>query len=300
MSLPLNGFHQVRETEPLSYNSDQAKRPDGPAEDWPDWNDPEEAENRDRQPVQIHIQASEREDPVSRGLSLSKPGMEEEPWDDFEDPEPTSDLSPTAPTSDLSPTAALSEPVVLTPPRESSATPLKHAPEALRLGSSKPLKLTSTLKQSTQSITTSLWDDNWAQKDKEKPLNPKSKPTAPLKNSGIGSLGEEFTIKVKKKIEQDPELDLFADMVPDIKLPSSANLPLDETLDSISGLSTASSENTQSAQIEPSMDTETLTAKFAAANLTEVSAARGFFLPLYVISCETAFDFLPLTKVACS
>ncbi|XP_074524314.1 protein-associating with the carboxyl-terminal domain of ezrin [Halichoeres trimaculatus] len=272
MSLPLNGFHQVRETEPLSYNPEQAKRLEHPAEDWPDWSDPEEAENRDGQPVQIHIQASEREDPVGRGLSLSKPSMEEEPWDDFEDPEPTSDLSPTAPTSDLSPTAALPEPVILTPPRESSAATLKHTPEALRLGSSKPLKLTSTLRQSTQSITTSSWDDNWAQIDKETPLNPKSKPTVPPKNGGIGSLGEEFTIKVKKKIEQDPELDLFADMVPDIKLPSSAMLPLDETLDSVSGLSTAASENTQSLQIDPSINTETLTAKFAAANLTETEA----------------------------
>lgn len=272
ISLPLNGFHQVRETEPLSYNPEQAKRLDRPAEDWPDWSDPEEAENRDGHPVRIHIQAAEREDPVSRGLPLSKPSMEEEPWDDFEDPEPTLDLSPTAPPPDLSPTAALSEPVILTPPRESSATPLKHAPEALRLGSSKPLKLTSTLRQSTQSTTTSSWDDDWAQKDKEKSLNPMSKPTVTSRNGGIGSLGEEFTIKVKKKIEQDPELDLFADMVPDIKLPSSATLPLDETLVSVSGLSTASSENTPSLQIDPSIDTETLTAKFAAANLTETEA----------------------------
>ncbi|XP_034561024.1 protein-associating with the carboxyl-terminal domain of ezrin [Notolabrus celidotus] len=267
MSLPLNGFHQVRETEPPSYDPEQAKRLERPAEDWPDWSDPEEGENRNGQPVQIHIQASDREDPVSRGLSLSNTNMAEEPWDDFEDPEPTSDLSPTAP---------LSEPVILTPPRESSATPVKHAPEALRLGSSKALKLTSTMRQSTQSMTTSSWDENWAQEDRDshKPLNPKSKPAAPPKNGGTEGLGEEFTIKVKKKVEQDPELDLFADMVPDIKLPSSAMLPLHETLDNASGagLSTASSENTQSLQIDPSIDTVTLTAKFAAANQAETEA----------------------------
>uniref|UniRef100_UPI0037E7EB45 protein-associating with the carboxyl-terminal domain of ezrin n=1 Tax=Semicossyphus pulcher TaxID=241346 RepID=UPI0037E7EB45 len=267
MSLPLNGFHQDSDMEPLSYSPEQADRPERPAEDWPDWSDPEESENRDRQSVQIHIQTSEREDPVSSRLPLSHPNVEEEPWDDFEDTEPTSDLSPTAP---------LSDPVILTPPRESTATPVQQAPEALRLGSSKPLKLTSALRQSTQSKTTSSWDDGWAQEetDSHKTLNPKSKPTVPPKNGGTGGLGEEFTIKVKKKVEQDPELDLFADMVPDIKLSSPALLPLDETPGSASGagLSTASSENITSLQVDSSIDTVTLTAKFAAANLTETEA----------------------------
>lgn len=266
MSLPLNGFHQDSEMEPLSYSPEQTDTLEGPVEDWPDWSDPEESEKRDGQSVRIHIQASKREDPVSNSLPLSHQNMEEEPWDDFEDTEPTSDLSPTAP---------LSDPVILTPPRGGTTTPVKHAPEALRLGSSKPLKLTSTVRQSTQSKTTSSWDDGWAQeeRDSEKlhnPLNPKTKPTVPQKNGGIG-LGEEFTIKVKKKVEQDPELDLFADMVPDIKLSSPALLPLDDSSVSDAGQSTASSENTTFLQVDPSIDTVTLTAKFAAADLTEVS-----------------------------
>lgn len=264
MSLPLNGFHQERVVEPLSYSPEQTDRPEGPVEDWPDWNDPEENESRGGQSVQIHIQASEREDPVRSRVPLSHPQIEEEPWDDFEDTEPTSDLSPTAP---------LTDPVILTPPRGGITTPVQYVPEALRLGSSKPLKLTSTLRQSTESKTTSSWDDGWAQeeRDSHSPLNPKPKPKVPQKNGGTEGLGEEFTIKVKKKVELDPELDLFADMVPDIKLSSPALLPLEESSVSDAGLSAASSENTESLQVDSSIDTATLTAKFAAANLTEVS-----------------------------
>ncbi|KAM7410029.1 hypothetical protein PAMA_001478 [Pampus argenteus] len=261
MSLPLNGFGQHSEMELVSYSPKQADRLKDPVEDWPDWSNPEEGENQDGQPVQIHIQASERVDPVSSGLPLSQQNMEEEPWDDFEDTEPTSDLSPTAP---------LSDPVILTPPRGSSTTTAK--PQALRLGSSKPLKLSSSLQQSTRSKTTSSWDDIWAQEemDSEKSQNPtKPKSTVPQKNGGMGGLGEEFTIRVRKKLEQDPELDLFADMVPDIKLSSPALLPLEESSVSDAGLSAASSENTASLQVDSSIDTFTLTAKFAAASLTE-------------------------------
>lgn len=254
MSLPLNGFRQEREVEPLSYSPEQADRLEGTVEDWPDWSDPEESEKRDGQSVQIHIQASKTVDPVGGRLPVAHQNTEEEPWDDFEDTEPTSDLSPTAPLPDS---------VILTPPR--GDTSAKHAPEAQRLGSSKPLKLTSTLQQSTQSK--SSWDSGWAQEETESqksrnPSNSNPKPAVPQKNGGIGDLGEEFTIKVKKKVEQDPELDLFADMVPDIKLSSPALLPLEEN-------SVSSSDNTTSLQVDSSIDTLTLTAKFAAANLNE-------------------------------
>ncbi|XP_023260994.1 protein-associating with the carboxyl-terminal domain of ezrin [Seriola lalandi dorsalis] len=266
MTLPLNSLHQDNEMEPLSYSPEQPDRLEGPVEDWPDWSDPEESENRGGQSVQIHIQASEKIDPGRSRQPHSHQNMEEEPWDDFEDTEHTSDLSPTAP---------LSDPAILTPPRGGSTTsPVKHAPEALRLGSSKPLKLTSTLRQSTQSRITSSWDNGWAQeeRDSEKshsPFDPNPKPTVPQKNGGIGGLGEEFTIKVKKKVEQDPELDLFADMVPDIKMSSPALLPLEESV-SDAGLSALSSVNNKSLQVDSSIDTITLTAKFAAANLTEM------------------------------
>lgn len=266
LSLPLNGLHQSKPQEPRSYSPKQADELEHLAEDWPDWSELEPSESRDGQSVQIHIQASEREEPVSSRLSLSHTNMEEEPWDDFEDPDPASDLSPTAP---------LSDPVILTPPRESPAPPVNHTAEALRLGSSKALKLTSALRQSTQSKTTSSWDDGWAQEgtDSLPVTNPKSKPAVPPKDNGTEGLGEEFTIRVKKKVEKDPELDLFADMVPDIKLSSPALMPLQDTLDGVSGLSAASSENdTSLLQADPSIDTLTLTAKFAAASLPETEA----------------------------
>uniref|UniRef100_A0A8D3A7N1 SCY1-like, kinase-like 3 n=1 Tax=Scophthalmus maximus TaxID=52904 RepID=A0A8D3A7N1_SCOMX len=237
MSLPLNGPHPVSEVEPLSYSPEQPDRREGPVEDWPDWSDTEEGKNRNGQSVQIHIEASERADPVGSGQPLSSLNTEEEPWDDFEDTEPTSDLSPTAP---------LTDPVILMSPRGGTAlSSIKHSPEPPRLGSSKPLKLTSTLRQSTQGMITSSWDNGWAQEEKEEslygPRNPK--PRAAQKNGRIAVLGEEFTIKVKKKLEQDPELDLFADMVPDIK-----------------------------PGVESHVDTIMLTAKFAASSLTEMEA----------------------------
>lgn len=260
MSLPLNGFRQDSKMEPLSYSPEQTDGLEGPVEDWPDWSDPEDSENRDGQSVQIHIQASEREDPVGSRLPPSHPDIEEEPWDNFEDTEPTSDLSPTAPSS---------HPVVLTPPRGGTAA--ASTPEALTPGASKPLKLTSTLRQSTQSKTTSSWEDGWARDDSDalNPLNAKPKPTLPGKSGGRGGLGEEFTIKVKKKEEPDPELDLFADMVPDIKLSSPALLPLDKSSVSEAGLSAASSR----LQGDSSIDAVTLTARFAVDDLTQTETA---------------------------
>uniref|UniRef100_A0A7N9AWI7 SCY1-like, kinase-like 3 n=1 Tax=Mastacembelus armatus TaxID=205130 RepID=A0A7N9AWI7_9TELE len=183
------------------------------SDDWPDWNDSEEIENTARQSVQIHIQTSEAADSLRSKLPLSQQNMEEEPWDDFEDTEPTSDLSPTAP---------LSDPVILTTHRGATAT------------TTSPTTTTTTPQGSEKSHS---------------PLNLIPKSTVPQKNRGVGGLGEEFTIKVRKKVEQDPELDLFADMVPDIKVSSPTLLPLEENGASDTGLS-----------------------KFAAANLTEMDA----------------------------
>ncbi|XP_076009070.1 protein-associating with the carboxyl-terminal domain of ezrin [Genypterus blacodes] len=255
MSLPLNGFHQKSKPEPPPYGPEQADRPAGPAEDWPDWSDPEESENRDGQPVRIHIQASDRAAAVSSRLPPTPQNMEEEPWDDFEDTEATSDLSPTVRTPDS---------VILTPPRGGATTPVIHPHEALRIGASKPLNLNSALRQSTETKTTSSWDNGWGQEDRdsEKSHNPSNpKPTAAQKTGGIGGLGEEFTIKVRRKLEQDPELDLFADMVPDIKLSSPGLL--------LPGESGSSDTAGLSAAADSSADTFTGAGKFAAADVTE-------------------------------
>lgn len=252
MNLPLNGFHQDREMNPPS-RTDQRDRLQNPVEDWPDWSDHSGVGNREGQPVQIHIQTSTGDNPVSRRLELSNAGMEEEPWDDFEDAEPTSDLSPTAPLSDHD---------IPPPAREDPTIPVKKAPVKLKMGSSKPLQLTSALRESTQSKIPSSWEDGWAQEERnsDSPSNLKASANVPQKKTGTEGLGEEFTIKVKKKGELDPELDLFADMVPDIKLSSGPPLPLN------SDAAPSPSEHVRSPQVNSALNS-----KFAAANLSEAS-----------------------------
>lgn len=273
MSLPLNGFCPGDEPQPPSYSPDAA---DSPVEEWPDWSGPDGDENRDRQSVQIHIQTSDRAEPPSSGLAqLSNANMEEEPWDDFEETEPTSDLSPTAHITDR---------VLLTTPKGGAATPIKQGPGTLRSTQSKPLKLTSS-PQPTDNKSAAPLADGWAQEEKapeklSKSTDSKPKTAMPQRNGGTEGLGEEFTIKVKKKVEQDPELDLFADMVPDIKLSSSALLPANEGGASEQHVSAALSEVAKHLQADTAVDAATLTAKFAAADLPEVSVCCWVFTML--------------------
>lgn len=241
MNLSLNGFHQDREVKPMSYSMGRTDTIQNPGEDWPDWSDQRRTENREGQSVQIHIQASAGGDSVSRRLELSKADLKEEPWDDFEDAEPTSDLSPATPLSDHD---------IPPPAREGTAIPVRKAPVMMKLGSSKPLKLTSAPRESK---IPSSWEDGWAQEESntDSPLNIKANASVPQKKTGTAGLGEEFTIKVNKKGQMDAELDLFADMVPDIKLSSSAlYLP---------------SEHAKSLQVDSALN------KFAATSLTEAS-----------------------------
>lgn len=247
LSLPLNGFHHNTEVEPLSHIPEQPFRSERPAEDWPNWSDPEDSDTGEGKPVQIQIESSAG---VARGnrVALTRHSAEEEPWEDFDDTEPTPDLSPTAPVPD---------PVGQDRRKSENTTPVKH-----KATSSKPLKLISTIQQSTQNKTTSSWDSSWAQTQQDT-LKP-SKPKLPIPSGGMGGLGDEFTIKVKRKVEQDPELDLFADMVPEIKLSSPALFS--EEISRSTGLSLALSEK----QLVEDLPGDTsFTAKFAAANIIE-------------------------------
>ncbi|MEQ2242155.1 hypothetical protein ILYODFUR_032931 [Ilyodon furcidens] len=148
---------------------------------------------------------------------------------------------------------------ILPPLRGSTSSSADQITKALTLKSSNPLKLSSS-----QSKRTSSWDNDWSQKkDFKSPLEPSvpvPKSAVPLKGNRTGGLGEEFTIKVKKKIEQDPELDLFADMVPDIKLSSALLLSLEERSVHVAD---------KTLEIGSSIDTATLTARFAVANPSE-------------------------------
>ncbi|KAI4890932.1 hypothetical protein NFI96_033198, partial [Prochilodus magdalenae] len=250
MTLPLNGFSKDKQEENVSKMTK--------LEEWPDWGDTQTEVNRsDSKSVQISIQ------PVNSiaELPTTKAEDTEEPWDDFEDSEVTLDQSPTtplpAPVSNHSKEGAA---ISISTPRS--------GPERV----SKALRLSSAVKPAPELKNTS-WDTGWDQSMEtlrvSKPgiaTEPKLKTTH--RNAGAGRLGEEFTIEVKRKPESDPELDFFADMVPEIKLSSSSVLfPVGTS----AGLSGAPVSHTEPDNIQ-SVDTLELTAKFAAVDLTETEA----------------------------
>lgn len=251
MSFPLNGYRMGTQAAD-NTKTNGAVRSD---EDWPNWSDTEEAEKDKTQSVQISIRSA---DVPGQSNSAHNEDESEEPWDDFEDSEVTSDQSPSTPLPVSVPKTSTKSKVFS--PTDSSAGSSRQ---------SKALKLNSSVKSAPDHNHTSSWDTGWNQtSDTLKPsktslaLEPKPKNT--IKSSEAGCLGEEFTIAVKKKAEPDPELDFFADMVPDIKLSSSSLLlPVESSVrEPIMGHTTS----------DPSIDTLSLTTKFAAADLTETEA----------------------------
>ncbi|KAM5144133.1 protein-associating with the carboxyl-terminal domain of ezrin isoform 2-T2 [Callospermophilus lateralis] len=95
-----------------------------------------------------------------------------------------------------------------------------------------------------------------AQSDPDKIKPPKvQSQERPLKLPSELGLGEEFTIQVKRKPAQDPELDWFADMIPEIK-PSATFLILPEL-------------RTETDDVSPGMQ---FSSKFAAAEMSEAEA----------------------------
>lgn len=199
-------------------------------EEWPDWSEPEESEHQTAS-VQMgpHEPCAESQ---HRNLNA------EECWDDFESSSGTE---------------------VDTVAAASSAMPVtsEQKPTAARL----PLTQHSTsLKCSPSSKTSHIQHGN------VKP--PEVSQERPLKVRSELGLGEEFTIQVKKKTVQDPELDWFADMIPDIK-PSGTFLILPDLRTEV--------------MIPDKDDVSTVmqfSSKFAATQLTEVTS----FFVLNVLS----------------
>ncbi|XP_016354874.1 protein-associating with the carboxyl-terminal domain of ezrin [Sinocyclocheilus anshuiensis] len=250
MSFPLNGYRMGTQAAD-NTKTNRAVRSD---EDWPNWSDTEEAEKDKTQSVQISIRSA---DVPGQSNSADNEDESEEPWDDFEDSEVTSDHSPSASLPVSVPKTSTKSKVLS--PSESSTGSSRY---------SKALKLNSSVKSATDHNHTSSWDTGWNQatdtlKPSKTSLALEPKPKSTIKSSEAGCLGEEFTIAVKKP-EPDPELDFFADMVPDIKLSSSSLLlPVESSVrEPITGHTTS----------DPSIDTLSLTSKFAAADLTETEA----------------------------
>lgn len=250
ISFPLNGYRMDTQTAD-NTKTNVAVRSD---EDWPNWSDTEEAEKDQTQSVQISIRSA---DVPGQSNSADNKNESEEPWDDFEDSEVTSDYSTSSPLAASVPKTSTKSKAL--PSTESSAVSSRQ---------SKALKLNSSVKSAPDHNHASLWDTGWKQatdtlKPSKTSLALEPKPKSTIKSFEAGCLGEEFTIAVKKKPEPDPELDFFADMVPDIKLSSSSlMLPVESSIrEPIIGHTTS----------DPSIDTMSLTTKFAAADLTEVS-----------------------------
>ncbi|KAL7872097.1 hypothetical protein SRHO_G00070800 [Serrasalmus rhombeus] len=255
MAFPLNGLRKGKQEE----NGHSAGNLN---EDWPDWGDVEEKSDRDGgKPVQISIRPVD----ITSKLPTTSGDDTEEPWDDFEDSEVTSDQSPTPP-----------RPVRASNPLRQSAAISIAPPRSGTERVSKALRLSSAVKPAPAQNSTS-WDTGWDQSIDDLSGSKASSATEPKlkttrRSAGAGGLGEEFTIEVKRKPGSDPELDFFADMVPEIKLSSSSTLfPGGSSGSKSAGPSAAPVSNTEPGGTQ-SVNTLELTAKFAAVDLTETEA----------------------------
>ncbi|NWQ64797.1 PACE1 protein, partial [Neopipo cinnamomea] len=178
-----------------------------PTEEWPDWSEPEETDTEKT----VNIQIQPRELQGSVGPYVADHDVDEKPWDDSEPRSP----SPKLPSGNC-----------LTVTQADAVGRPRPLPGTHQL--SKEFK-SLRLSPPTKSCPGNSWsNDKWDHQDQlEQTVLPKPTFQERLKSSSENGLGEEFTIKVKRKPVPDPELDWFADMIPDIKL-SSAVLILPE------------------------------------------------------------------------
>uniref|UniRef100_A0A8C9RAY6 SCY1-like, kinase-like 3 n=2 Tax=Scleropages formosus TaxID=113540 RepID=A0A8C9RAY6_SCLFO len=234
VAAPLNGFCEERAPAFAQVvKAYKLDRPEGHGRTAEEW--PEWSDADEDSPGKVCIQLIKNQDRIPVHTTPT-PQKEQEPWDEIEDSEVTSDQSPRL--------------------EWDWTVPFQEKTGSRNM--SEPAKGSKALKLSTASRTAISRDSGWNEARDVKPKKMESSKPHPLqKVIRAGGLGEEFTIEVKKKPEKDPELDFFADMVPDIK-PSSAPVVFPPKHTPLS---------------DSSVDTFTLTTKFAAADVTEAEVA---------------------------
>ncbi|XP_072724807.1 protein-associating with the carboxyl-terminal domain of ezrin isoform X1 [Ciconia boyciana] len=243
---PLNGI--CGSINMLGNSRSSLTTSEKPAEEWPDWSEPEETDTE--KTVNIEIQPQELRGSV--GPYFAEQDADEKPWDDFEPSSPSPELS-----SGNCLTVTQADAIEM--PRPLPGThQLSKEFRSLRL--SPP----------TKSCPGNSWsNDKWDHQEQlGETVLPKTTFQERLKSSSESGLGEEFTIKVKRKPVQDPELDWFADMIPDIK-PSSAILILPGARTE----AVAASHSGAVSSREGASPNVLFSSKFAAADVTEAEAA---------------------------
>ncbi|XP_025259138.1 protein-associating with the carboxyl-terminal domain of ezrin isoform X2 [Theropithecus gelada] len=228
IKFPINGLSDVKNTLEDSKNFPSSSKK---SEEWPDWSEPEEPEN---QTVNIQIWPREPCDAVKPQCTTLD--MEESSWDDCEPSNLDTKVNPGGGiTATKSVTSGEQKPIPALLPLTEESMPWK-----------------SSLPQKTSLVQSG--DDP----DQIKPPKVSSQ-ERPLKVPSELGLGEEFTIQVKKKPVKDPEMDWFADMIPEIK-PSAAFLILPELRTEMVP---------KKDEVSPVMQ---FSSKFAAAEITEGEA----------------------------
>uniref|UniRef100_A0A8B9D1C7 SCY1 like pseudokinase 3 n=1 Tax=Anser brachyrhynchus TaxID=132585 RepID=A0A8B9D1C7_9AVES len=216
-----------------------------PPEEWPDWSEPEEMDTEKT----VNIQIQPREPQGRAGPYFAEHDVDEKPWDDFEPSSPRTELSSGN---------------CLTVTRADAAEMQRPPPGTHQLSKEfKSLKVSPP----TKSCPGNSWNSDH-QEQLGKTVLPKTTFQERLKSSLEPGLGEEFTIKVKRKPVQDPELDWFADMTPDIK-PSSAVLILPEARTE----AVVPSHSGAVSSREGASQNVLFSSKFAAADIIEAEAA---------------------------
>ncbi|XP_004384154.1 protein-associating with the carboxyl-terminal domain of ezrin isoform X1 [Trichechus manatus latirostris] len=222
----MNGISDVKNTSEDSENFPLNSKK---SEEWPDWSEPEEPDNKT---VNIQIWPREPCDAAESPFT-----MKEESWDDFQPSNLDTKINLGGGVPAAIPVSlGKQKPIPAVLPSTEESGPLKSSPSP------------------KTRLVESEDDPNHI-----KPPKVSSQERLLKVPSELG-LGEEFTIQVKKKPVQDPELDWFADMIPEIK-PSAAFLILPE-------LRTEMMVPNQD-DISPVMQ---FSSKFAAAEITEGEA----------------------------